>query len=131
MIRLSLTFRSQLAMDIQVISTRACANAPVAQSPAARVNARAVRRRGMGTLGVGLAHSVGARPRSRTGENPSRPCRSCRDEDTRHAMAVKLARMQSAVTPLFRFDNTYARDLVGLAVPWRPAQVPSPRLVFL
>ncbi|MFL6692634.1 MAG: protein adenylyltransferase SelO family protein, partial [Ramlibacter sp.] len=39
--------------------------------------------------------------------------------------------MQSAGTPLFRFDNTYARDLVGLAVPWRPAQVPSPRLVFL
>jgi uncharacterized protein YdiU (UPF0061 family) len=49
---------------------------------------------------------------------------------TGHAMAVKLGPMQSAGTPLFRFDNSYARDLEGSYVPWRPAQVPSPRLVF-
>jgi uncharacterized protein YdiU (UPF0061 family) len=30
-----------------------------------------------------------------------------------------------------RFDNSYARDLQGLYVPWKPAQVPAPRLLFL
>lgn len=30
-----------------------------------------------------------------------------------------------------RFDNSYARDLPGLHVPWQPAQVPAPRLLFL
>ncbi len=39
--------------------------------------------------------------------------------------------MQSPAPPLFRFDNTYARDLQGFYVPWQPAQVPSPRLLFL
>ena len=36
------------------------------------------------------------------------------------------------VTPgseLFAFDNTYARDLEGLYVPWMPTQVPEPRLL--
>jgi serine/tyrosine/threonine adenylyltransferase len=36
------------------------------------------------------------------------------------------------ITPgleLFAFDNTYARDLEGLFVPWTPAQVPEPRLL--
>lgn len=31
----------------------------------------------------------------------------------------------------FGFDNTYARDLPGFSVPWKPAAVPSPRLLFL
>jgi uncharacterized protein YdiU (UPF0061 family) len=31
----------------------------------------------------------------------------------------------------FAFDNTYARDLPGLYVSWRPATVPAPRLLFL
>lgn len=39
--------------------------------------------------------------------------------------------MQPASTTLFRFDNSYARDLAGLYVPWKPAQVASPRLVYL
>src|SRR5512133_90144 len=39
--------------------------------------------------------------------------------------------MQSHTTPLFRFDNSYARDLQGLYVPWKPAEVRSPRLLFL
>ena len=39
--------------------------------------------------------------------------------------------MPSSSTPLFRFDNTYARDLQGSYVPWKPAEVPSPRLLFL
>src|SRR5215212_1247687 len=33
--------------------------------------------------------------------------------------------------PLFRFDNTFARDLEGLYVPFRPAEVRGPRLLFL
>ena len=32
---------------------------------------------------------------------------------------------------LFRFDNTYARELEGMHVPWKPAQVAAPRLLFL
>jgi len=32
---------------------------------------------------------------------------------------------------LFRFDNSYARDLPGLYVEWKPAQVRSPRLLYL
>ncbi len=39
--------------------------------------------------------------------------------------------MQSAAVPLFSFDNTYARELQGFYVPWKPAQAPSPRLLFL
>ena len=40
--------------------------------------------------------------------------------------------MQSTATPtLFRFDNSYARDLPGLYVPWKPAEVPAPGLLFL
>ncbi|MBC5764563.1 protein adenylyltransferase SelO [Ramlibacter albus] len=30
-----------------------------------------------------------------------------------------------------RFDNSYARDLPGLYVPWKPAEVPAPRLLYL
>ena len=33
--------------------------------------------------------------------------------------------------PTFAFDNTYARELPGFHVPWKPAAVPEPRLVFL
>ena len=36
--------------------------------------------------------------------------------------------MGSAAT--FRFDNSFARELGGLYVPWRPAVVPAPRLLF-
>ncbi|MCE3270758.1 MAG: hypothetical protein K0S57_1155 [Ramlibacter sp.] len=32
---------------------------------------------------------------------------------------------------LFRFDNSYARDLDGLYMAWKPAEVRSPRLLFL
>jgi len=31
----------------------------------------------------------------------------------------------------FRFDNSFARELEGFYVPWRPAAVPTPRLLFL
>jgi uncharacterized protein YdiU (UPF0061 family) len=31
--------------------------------------------------------------------------------------------------PAFPFDNTYARDLPGFAVPWQPAAAPAPRLL--
>ncbi len=37
----------------------------------------------------------------------------------------------AAARPLFRFDNSYARDLPGLYVPWKPAEVPAPRLLYL
>ncbi|AEG91685.1 Conserved hypothetical protein [Ramlibacter tataouinensis TTB310] len=51
---------------------------------------------------------------------------------TRAARLVKLGPMQSlAASSFFRFDNSYARDLPGLYVPWKPAQVPAPRLLFL
>jgi uncharacterized protein YdiU (UPF0061 family) len=33
--------------------------------------------------------------------------------------------------PTFAFDNTYARELEGFHVPWKPAAVPEPRLLFL
>jgi uncharacterized protein YdiU (UPF0061 family) len=31
----------------------------------------------------------------------------------------------------FAFDNTYARDLPGASVPWKPAPVPAAKLLFL
>ena len=34
-------------------------------------------------------------------------------------------------SPVFRFDNSYARALEGFYVPWKPDQVPAPRLLFL
>lgn len=33
--------------------------------------------------------------------------------------------------PRFRFDNSYARDLPGLYVPWKPEPAPAPRGLFL
>ena len=32
--------------------------------------------------------------------------------------------------PHFAFDNSFARELPGLCVPWQPAAVPAPRLLF-
>ena len=37
---------------------------------------------------------------------------------------------ETAVRPLFRFDNSYARELPDLAVPWQPARVAAPSLLF-
>ncbi|MBK6973237.1 MAG: YdiU family protein [Sterolibacteriaceae bacterium] len=37
--------------------------------------------------------------------------------------------MASSAT--FRFDNSFARELQGFYVPWRPDAVPAPRLLFL
>ncbi|HZH05728.1 MAG TPA: YdiU family protein [Lautropia sp.] len=37
---------------------------------------------------------------------------------------------ETVIRPLFRFDNSYARDLSGLAVPWQPAQVPAPSVLY-
>jgi uncharacterized protein YdiU (UPF0061 family) len=37
----------------------------------------------------------------------------------------------SAAASLFRFDNSYARDLPGFYVSWKPAEVPAPRLLYL
>jgi len=31
----------------------------------------------------------------------------------------------------FRFNNSFARELGGFYVPWRPAVVPAPRLLHL
>jgi uncharacterized protein YdiU (UPF0061 family) len=39
--------------------------------------------------------------------------------------------MSPAAPALFQFDNTYARELDGLHVPWKPAQAAAPRLLFL
>jgi len=38
--------------------------------------------------------------------------------------------MSDADRPLFRFDNSYARELPGLSVPWQPAKVPGPSTLF-
>jgi serine/tyrosine/threonine adenylyltransferase len=34
-------------------------------------------------------------------------------------------------TNAFRFDNTYRRELEGCFVPWQPATVPAPKLLYL
>ncbi|MGE4239230.1 protein adenylyltransferase SelO [Ramlibacter sp.] len=39
--------------------------------------------------------------------------------------------MHSLPAPAFRFDNTYARELSALAVPWKPAAAAAPRLLYL
>ncbi|NKE68404.1 YdiU family protein [Ramlibacter sp. RBP-2] len=39
--------------------------------------------------------------------------------------------MHTAGKPLFRFDNTYARELPGLYLPWKPAPAPAAKLLFL
>jgi uncharacterized protein YdiU (UPF0061 family) len=44
---------------------------------------------------------------------------------------VTLEPMHAPGPPSFPFDNSYARDLPGFYVPWKPAEVPSPRLLFL
>ena len=36
----------------------------------------------------------------------------------------------TATRPLFRFDNSYARELPGLAVPWHAANVPAPSMLY-
>jgi uncharacterized protein YdiU (UPF0061 family) len=37
---------------------------------------------------------------------------------------------ETAARPLFRFDNSYAGELPGLAVPWQPAKVPAPSMLY-
>jgi uncharacterized protein YdiU (UPF0061 family) len=37
----------------------------------------------------------------------------------------------AASTAVFPFDNSFARELQGLYVPWKPAEVRAPRLLFL
>lgn len=43
----------------------------------------------------------------------------------------KLAVFHATGHRLFRFDNTFARDLAGAYVAWEPATVPAPRLLQL
>src|ERR1700722_13714042 len=37
----------------------------------------------------------------------------------------------SVTTTLFRFEDTYAREVPGLSVPWKAAQAPAPELLVL
>jgi uncharacterized protein YdiU (UPF0061 family) len=39
--------------------------------------------------------------------------------------------LRHLAVPAIAFDNTYARELEGFHVPWKPAAVPEPRLLFL
>jgi len=39
--------------------------------------------------------------------------------------------LTTSAASVFRFDNTYARDLEGLYVPWKAAEVPQPKLIRL
>lgn len=36
----------------------------------------------------------------------------------------------TATRPSIRFDNSYARELPGLATPWQPATVPAPAMLY-
>src|SRR5687767_5116992 len=38
--------------------------------------------------------------------------------------------MDKTLAMPFHFDNSYARDLPDLAVPWQPAKVPEPKLLY-
>src|SRR5205814_5461021 len=37
---------------------------------------------------------------------------------------------ETVVRPMLRFDNSYARELPDLAVPWPPAKVPAPSMLY-
>ncbi|HEX6362798.1 MAG TPA: YdiU family protein, partial [Albitalea sp.] len=37
---------------------------------------------------------------------------------------------ETLVRPVFRFDNSYARELAAHAVPWQPAKVPAPSMLY-
>ena len=39
--------------------------------------------------------------------------------------------LTTSAASLFRFDNSYARDLEGLYVPWKAAEFPQPKLIKL
>jgi uncharacterized protein YdiU (UPF0061 family) len=42
---------------------------------------------------------------------------------------VAMTATTKSTTEFFAFDNSYARDLEGLYVPWKAAEVPAPKLV--
>jgi len=42
-----------------------------------------------------------------------------------------MALVDESASKAFAFDNSYARELAGTYVPWKPVSVPSPRLLFL
>ena len=49
----------------------------------------------------------------------------------RIAAAVRFAVCAAAMSATaFTFDNSYARELQGFYVPWNPARVPAPQLLF-
>jgi len=39
--------------------------------------------------------------------------------------------VRTSTRPLLQFENSFARDLAGLSVPWRPSPVPAPQLIAL
>lgn len=44
---------------------------------------------------------------------------------------VVVTAITTSAAEVFVFDNTYARDLEGLYVPWKAAEVPAPKLIKL
>ncbi len=42
-----------------------------------------------------------------------------------------MALVKEPASMAFAFDNTYARELAGTYMPWKPVPVPAPRLLFL
>ncbi len=44
---------------------------------------------------------------------------------------VAMTAVTTSAAEIFAFDNTYARDLEGLYVPWKAAEAPAPTLVKL
>jgi serine/tyrosine/threonine adenylyltransferase len=49
----------------------------------------------------------------------------------RNPLAVSSLEEVTVAAPAFPFDNTFARELEGLHVPWRPQAPPEPRLLAL
>jgi len=44
---------------------------------------------------------------------------------------VAMSAITTSAADIFAFDNTYARDLEGLYVPWQAAEAPAPKLIKL
>lgn len=44
---------------------------------------------------------------------------------------VDVTTITTSSATVFRFDYSYARDLEGLYVPWKAAEVPEPKLIKL
>jgi uncharacterized protein YdiU (UPF0061 family) len=54
-----------------------------------------------------------------------------RSQETAAGQLVRNLDIMTVATTLFRFDDSYAREVPGLSVPWAAAPVPAPELLVL